>query len=115
MREHEHVSDIARLLKLLREPKSQESNLRLGSEEWADAERSALNCLLETHLPQHETAAVEPYELRICAEDRVRWASQYIRPLQGPGDRLHLPSVATEGARSTRVYPAKTFSSVPSI
>ena len=74
------VSDTARLLGLLTQPKTQGPNqMRLGTEEWVDNERSALDCLLGTHFSQHETAIVKQHELgdwelmrRIYAVDRVR-------------------------------------------
>ena len=90
------VSDTARLLKLLRQPKMQGPNLiRLDTGEWAEDERSALDCLLETHFPQHETVTVEQHELRasgadwelarrVCAKDRVRWAVRTFDSFKAP-------------------------------
>ena len=103
------VSDTARLLKLLKQPKTQGPNLiRLGTGEWAEDERSALDCLLDKHFPQHDTVTMEQHELRasgadwelarrICAEDRVRCAMSTFDPFKVPGTDGIFPALLQKG------------------
>ena len=82
--------------------------IRLGTGEWAEDETSALDCLLETHFPQHETVKVEQHELRVsgadwelvrrvCAEDRVRWVVSTFDPFKAPGTDSIFPALLQKG------------------